>query len=69
MGGLASASDEVFQSIDDATKAKMVDNVAKLASKLSEDMEPIQTSSIALVRIFFVLFFSFFCFSFLCLQF
>ena len=52
MGGLASASTEVFQSIDDATKAKMVENVAKLASKLSEESDEIKTSSIAMVTIF-----------------
>eukprot|EP00116_Pleurobrachia_bachei_P012062 sb/3472324/ len=41
---------EVFQSIDDATKAKMVENVAKLASKLSEDSDAINTTSIAMKK-------------------
>eukprot|EP00116_Pleurobrachia_bachei_P003024 sb/3463286/ len=59
MGGLAGASNEVFQSIDDATKAKMVENVAKLASKLSEDSDAINTTSIAMVITYFCCFYNF----------
>ena len=49
IGGLASASDEVFESISDDTKAVMVENVAKIAAMLEEGGDEVKTNTISMV--------------------